>query len=71
MVCKILIEPQSRSRFNETLVILDLMCMYKLFARVSQGLETLRDCVSKYLRAQGKALVSDEEGKSAVDFIQV
>ncbi|XP_039250181.1 cullin-3-A-like isoform X2 [Styela clava] len=48
----------------------DLECMFQLFARVSQGLETLRDCVSKYLREQGKALISDEEGKSAVDFIQ-
>lgn len=48
----------------------DLHCMFQLFERVKMGPETLRDCVSKYLREQGKGLISDEEGKSAVEFIQ-
>jgi len=45
--------------------------MYKLFARVPQGLQTLRDCVSSYLREQGKGMVEDGGQKSAVEYIQV
>ena len=45
--------------------------MYKLFERVVDGLETIRDCVSGYLRVIGKGLVEDCSQKSAVDFIQV
>nr|CAB3234718.1 cullin-3 [Phallusia mammillata] len=48
----------------------DLLCMYKLFARVNQGLVTLRDCVSRYLREQGKSLVEDCGQKPAVEYIQ-
>ncbi|KDR11709.1 Cullin-3-A [Zootermopsis nevadensis] len=40
----------------------DLACMYKLFSRVAEGLKTMADCVSQYLREQGKALVQEEEG---------
>lgn len=39
----------------------DLACMYKLFSRVSEGVKTISDCVSKYLREQGKSLVKEEE----------
>lgn len=39
----------------------DLACMYKLFGRVADGLKTMSDCVSHYLREQGKALVQEEE----------
>jgi cullin 3 len=39
----------------------DLACMYKLFSRLRDGLKTISDCVSKYLREQGKGLVQDEE----------
>jgi cullin 3 len=40
----------------------DLACMYKLFSRLKpDGLKTISDCVSKYLREQGKGLVQEEE----------
>ncbi|XP_069367318.1 cullin-3-B-like [Paralichthys olivaceus] len=49
----------------------DLACMYKLFTRVPNGLKTMCECMSPYLREQGKALVSEEgEGKNPVDYIQ-
>lgn len=52
--------------------ITDLACMYKLFSRVPNGLKTMCECMSSYLREQGKALVSEEgEGKNPVDYIQV
>lgn len=52
--------------------LLDLACMYKLFSRVPNGLKTMCECMSSYLREQGKALVSEEgEGKNPVDYIQV
>ncbi|KAM7105891.1 cullin-3 isoform 5-T8 [Molossus nigricans] len=50
----------------------DLACMYKLFSRVPNGLKTMCECMSSYLREQGKALVSEEgEGKNPVDYIQL
>ncbi|CAD5111560.1 DgyrCDS859 [Dimorphilus gyrociliatus] len=49
----------------------DLQCMYKLFARVPDGLKTMMECISGYLREQGRALVSEEEtGKNAIAFVQ-
>ncbi|XP_041357096.1 cullin-3-like [Gigantopelta aegis] len=50
----------------------DLACMYKLFYRVFLGLKTMCDCISKYLREQGRALTVEdvEEGKSAISYIQ-
>lgn len=49
----------------------DLACMYKLFSRVSDGLKTMSDCVSQYLREQGKALVQEEDGgTNAINFVQ-
>nr|4AP2_B Chain B, CULLIN-3 [Homo sapiens] len=49
----------------------DLGCMYKLFSRVPNGLKTMCECMSSYLREQGKALVSEEgEGKNPVDYRQ-
>ncbi|XP_057355308.1 serine/threonine-protein kinase TAO1-like [Manis pentadactyla] len=51
--------------------IQELACMYKLFSRVPNGLKTMCECVSSYLREQGKALVSEEgEGKNPIDYIQ-
>ncbi|KAI5931672.1 Cullin-3 [Manis javanica] len=45
--------------------------MYKLFSRVPNGLKTMCECISSYLREQGKALVSEEEeGKNPIDYIQ-
>uniref|UniRef100_A0A8C5FRR7 Cullin family profile domain-containing protein n=1 Tax=Gadus morhua TaxID=8049 RepID=A0A8C5FRR7_GADMO len=42
-----------------------------LFSRVPNGLKTMCECMSSYLREQGKALVSEEgEGKNPVDYIQ-
>ncbi|CAK8698385.1 unnamed protein product [Clavelina lepadiformis] len=48
----------------------DLLCMYKLFARVPQGLETLRDCASRYLREVGKSLVEEGGQKSVIEYVQ-
>jgi cullin 3 len=51
----------------------DLACMYKLFGRVADGLKTMADCVSQYLREQGKALVQEEEHQpstNAITFVQ-
>ncbi|XP_070538855.1 cullin-3-like [Ptychodera flava] len=49
----------------------DLGCMYKLFIRVPEGLKTMCECVSGYLREQGKALVTEDEGgKNAIQYIQ-
>lgn len=51
----------------------DLACMYKLFGRVTDGLKTMSDCVSHYLREQGKALVQEEEHQpatNAISFVQ-
>jgi cullin 3 len=50
----------------------DLCCMYKLFCRVTNGLQAIITCVSAYLREQGKALVTEEEGSKgdAVSFVQ-
>ncbi|KAK2143738.1 hypothetical protein LSH36_816g00043 [Paralvinella palmiformis] len=49
----------------------DLACMYKLFYRVPDGLKTMCQCVSGYLREQGKVLVAEEEGgKNAISFVQ-
>ncbi|KAL1458052.1 hypothetical protein WDU94_008227, partial [Cyamophila willieti] len=42
----------------------DLACMYKLFSRVTDGLKTMSECVSQYLREQGKALVKEDDVSS-------
>jgi hypothetical protein len=50
----------------------DLACMYKLFFRIANGLKTICECMSSYLREQGKGLVTDdEEGKNPIQFVQV
>lgn len=49
----------------------DLACMYKLLTRVNEGLKTMSDCVSLYLRELGKSLVQEEENTNAVSYIQV
>ncbi|CAF0738060.1 unnamed protein product [Rotaria sordida] len=50
----------------------DLATMYKLFERVPNGHSTIADCMSSYLREQGRALVTEnaEEGKNAIIYIQ-
>lgn len=49
----------------------DLACMYKLFSRVPDGLKTMSDCVSSYLREQGKALVEEQEpNTNAITYVQ-
>ena len=53
----------------------DLLTMYKIFGRVSDGHKTIGECVSRYLREEGKALVtqSTEETSqqtNAVTYIQ-
>ena len=53
-------------------ILTDLACMYKLFIRVPNGLKAMCDCISSYLREQGKALVTEEDnGKNAISFVQV
>ena len=52
----------------------DLACMFRLFQRVENGLRTMCDAMSIYLREQGTAIVKEEEeseGKNAIGFIQV
>lgn len=46
--------------------------MYKLFSRVSDGLDTVCGCVSQYLRERGRALVQEEQEATtnAVQFVQ-
>lgn len=39
----------------------DLRCMYRLLKRVSYGLKTMTECLSTYLREQGRALVAEAE----------
>lgn len=50
----------------------DLGCMYKLFSRVTDGLRTVSDCVSQFLREQGRALVQEEHEPTtnAIHFVQ-
>lgn len=50
----------------------DLACIYKLFSRLrDDGLKTLADCVSAFLREQGKILVKEEEaGVNPITFVQ-
>ncbi|CAF0832286.1 unnamed protein product [Adineta steineri] len=50
----------------------DLATMYKLFERVPNGHLTIADCMSSYLREQGRALVTEntDEGKNAITFVQ-
>ncbi|XP_055371831.1 cullin-3 isoform X1 [Condylostylus longicornis] len=50
----------------------DLACMYKLFSRLKEdGLKTIVDAVSTYLREQGKLLVKEEEnGTNPITFVQ-
>lgn len=69
---KFLNNPSILSSFPSLSSSPDLGCMYKLFSRVPNGLKTMCECMSSYLREQGKALVSEEgEGKNPVDYIQV
>lgn len=50
----------------------DLACMYKLLTRVDEGLKTMSECVSQYLRELGKSLVQEEDiNTNAVNYIQV
>jgi len=49
----------------------DLACMYKLLTRVNDGLKTMSDSVSRYLRELGKSLVQEEDNSNAVNYIQV
>lgn len=50
----------------------DLARMFRLFNRVPEGLKTVVECVSQYLREQGRALVTDEDGGKgdALSFVQ-
>jgi hypothetical protein len=46
--------------------------MYKLFSRVPDGLRTMFECISLYLREQGRSLVTeDEAGANAIAYVQV
>jgi len=57
---------------SASLWYVDLACMYKLFGRVPEGLRTMCECISTYLREQGRALVTEEEtGANAIVYVQV
>jgi cullin 3 len=46
--------------------------MYKLFSRVPDGLRTMFECISLYLREQGRSLVTeDDAGANAIAYVQV
>ena len=62
-----------QTKFIESFTFSDLGCMYRLFYKVENGLRTICDAMSCYLRQQGKAIVSDDEDgeKNAINFIQV
>ena len=52
----------------------DLAMMYKLFERVPNGHVTIAECMSAYLREQGRLLVTEnqvEERKNPIIYIQV
>lgn len=55
----------------------DLRRLYKLLKRVPNGLPTMTECISKYLRQKGEALVADSNelesgsGKNPIAYIQV
>ncbi|VDD90715.1 unnamed protein product [Enterobius vermicularis] len=54
----------------------DLRRLYKLLKRVPNGLPTMTECISKYLRQKGEALVADSNelesgsGKNPIAYIQ-
>ncbi|KAJ3700553.1 hypothetical protein LUZ61_004258 [Rhynchospora tenuis] len=49
----------------------DLSRMYSLFKRVPEGLSTIRDVMTSYLRERGRVLVTDTERlKDPVEFVQ-
>lgn len=48
--------------------------MYKLLRKAHDGLKTMTDSLSGYLRAQGRSLVEEpegEQGKNPVQYVQV
>lgn len=51
----------------------DLAMMYKLFERVPDGHLTIAECLSQYLREQGRLLVEEnqDERKNPINYIQV
>jgi cullin 3 len=51
----------------------DLATMYKLFERVPNGHATIADCMSNYLREQGRILVTENvaDGKNPISYVQV
>lgn len=48
----------------------EMACMYKLFSCVPNGLRTMCEYMSCYLREQGKAMVYRDEGRNPVEYIQ-
>ena len=49
----------------------DLACIYKLLIRVESGLKTMCSTISGYLRELGRALVSDDDTKTSITYVQV
>jgi cullin 3 len=47
----------------------DLSYMYKLFHRVPNGLQTIADCMSAYLREQGRNLVTSSSSSTASNLL--
>ncbi|KAK2710616.1 hypothetical protein QYM36_011967, partial [Artemia franciscana] len=50
----------------------DLKCIYKLLSRVSDGISTMSECMSRYLREIGTAIVNSASGDEAnpINYIQ-
>ena len=50
----------------------DIACIYNIFSRLKEdGLKTVADCVSGFLREQGRMLVKEEEGgTNPITFVQ-
>lgn len=58
--------------FVVAVILLDLARMFKLFSPVPNGPKIMCDCMSSYLREQGKALVLEAgEDRNPVDYVQV
>ena len=56
-------------------IVVDLACMFRLFARVTDGLECIQKAMSGFLRDTGKSMVTEDPsgegpGRNAVTYVQ-
>lgn len=58
--------------FKYNVCLPDLARMFKLFSPVPNGPKVMCDCMSSYLREQGRALVLEAgEDRNPIDYVQV